>query len=108
MFGNLGKMASMLKDMQGLKDNMERMKNELAAAEYTGESCNGQVKVVVSGELLVKKVEITPAFANCGDTFQIQQSVLEAVNTAILTAKAAAAEKLSAASGGLKIPDLMK
>jgi DNA-binding YbaB/EbfC family protein len=106
MFGNLGKMASMLKDMQGLKANMERMKSELANAEYTGKSCNGQVTAIVSGELLLKRIDITPAFVNAGDTQALQQAILEAVNTASLTARSAAAEKMSALTGGMDIPGL--
>ena len=106
MFGNLGKMASMLKDMQGLKANMERMKSELANAEYTGKSCNGQVTAIVSGELLLKRIDITPAFVNAGDTLALQQAILEAVNTASLTARNAAAEKMSALTGGLDIPGM--
>lgn len=99
-------MASMLKDMQGLKANMERMKSELANSEYTGKSCNGQVTAVVSGELLLKRVDINPSFASSGDTLALQQAVLEAVNTASLTARAAAAEKMSAITGGMDIPGL--
>lgn len=106
MFGNLGKMASMLKDMQGLKANMEQMKSELANSEYTGKSCNGQVTAIVSGELLLKRIEINPSFAASGDTLALQQAVLEAVNTASLTARAAAAEKMAAMTGGMNIPGL--
>ncbi len=106
MFGNLGKMASMMKDLQGLKQNMERMKEELARKEYTALSSNAQVEAVVSGELVLKNIRINPEFAAAGNADLIRGAVLEAVNSALMSAKLDAAAQLSAATGGMNIPGM--
>lgn len=106
MFGDIGKMASMLKNLQGMKANMEKMKNELAKREYSAMSANTGVQAVVSGELVVRKITIAPELLNSGNAELVQQAVTEAVNSAMMSAKLDAAAQLSQATGGMDIPGL--
>ena len=106
MFGDLGKMASMMKNLQNLKQNMETMKAELARREYTAVSSNARVEAVVSGELVLKNIRIDPDFASCAGADQIRLAVMEAVNAALTSAKLDAASQLSSMTGGMDLPGI--
>jgi len=104
MFGDLGKMASLMKNLQGLKANMEKMKAEMAGREYAASSCGSQVTAVVSGDLVLKQLLISPEIFRTGDAVLLRDAVVEAVNSAINQAKCDAAGRLSEATGGMNIP----
>ena len=104
MFGELGKMAALMKNLQGLKENMEKMKADMAGREYAASSSNAQVTAVVSGDLVLKQLLISPDFARAGDVILLRDAVVEAVNAAITQAKCDAAGRLSEAAGGMNVP----
>lgn len=104
MFGELGKMAALMKNLQGLKENMEKMKAEMANCEYAASSCGSQVTAVVSGDLVLKQLLISPAIMKTGDAALLRDAVVEAVNDAIMKAKSDAASRLSEATGGMNVP----
>ena len=104
MFGELGKMAALMKNLQGLKENMEKMKAEMAEREYAASSCGSQVTAVVSGDLVLKQLLISPEIMKTGDTALLRDAVVEAVNSAITQAKIDAASRLSDAAGGMNVP----
>lgn len=91
VFGNLGKMAEMMKQAKQIKDEMSR-------ARYSGEA--GGVKVVVNGEMEIVDLFIPPELnpAKAGPTIK------DAVNRALHTAKAEAAKSLQKMTGGLNFP----
>ena len=104
MFGELGKMAALMKNLQGLKANMEKMKTDMAGREYAASSCGAQVTAVVSGDLVLKQLLISPEMMRTGDAALLRDAVVEAVNAAITQAKFDAANRLSEATGGMNIP----
>ena len=104
MFGEIGKMAALMKNLQGLKENMEKMKADMAEREYAASSCGSQVTAVVSGDLVLKQLLISPEIMKTGDTVLLRDAVVEAVNAAVAQAKCDAASRLSEAAGGMNIP----
>lgn len=106
MFGNLAEMAGMYKKFQDFQKNLKQMKEDLANTEISAKSSNGQVEVIVSGDLNVKKVFISSACIEMKDREVTESAVLEALNKALAEAKAASAKKLSEAAGGINIPGL--
>ena len=106
MFGDFGKMMSMMKNLQGMKENMEKIKEEIATCEYTASSSDKGVQAVVSGDLTLKRIVIHPEFARCGDAEIIQSAVFEAVNAALSSAKLDAAGRLSEVTRGMDLPGL--
>lgn len=93
VFGNLGKMAEMVKQANEIKKEMQR-------ARYDGEA--GGVKVVVNGEMDLLEVKIPPEMpAN-----KIEHAVKEAVNKTMRTAKQDMAKKMSKMTGGLSLPGM--
>ena len=89
IFGNLGKMAEMVKQAKALKDEMSR-------ARFEEE--RGGVKVVVNGEMEVLELKIPPNTS--------ESTVKDAVNRAMQKAKAEAAKIMSKLTGGLSLPGM--
>ncbi|MCF6176263.1 MAG: YbaB/EbfC family nucleoid-associated protein [Victivallaceae bacterium] len=104
MFGNLGEMAKMMKQAKDIKNNLKSTQEELAVAEYTGRSSDGAIEVLVSGDMMIKKVVINP---DCtGNVAILESLVTAAVNDALTNAKLAAQAKMKELTGGLDIPGL--
>ena len=99
MFGSFGQLAGMMKDFQELKKKIEAMKQELAQMEFRGESRDGAVTAVVTGDCFVQSITSTTASPD-------PQAVVEAVNQGIAQAKNAISQKISEATGGLPMPGL--
>lgn len=106
MFGNLGELAGMMKNLQNIQSQAKKMKEELAALEITGRSSCGQVEVTMSGDMILKKVSISPELVALNNHVLVQTSVHEAVANAMSQVKQAAASRLSAATGGMNLPGL--
>lgn len=57
MFGK-GGMANMMKQAQQMQERMQKMQEEIANMEVTGESGAGLVKVTITGNHSVRRVNI--------------------------------------------------
>ena len=99
MLGSFGQLAGLMKDFQELKKTIEAMKQELAGMEFRGESEDGTVTAVVTGDCFVRAITCTTATPD-------PKAAAEAVNRGIAQAKQAISEKLSEATGGLPVPNL--
>lgn len=99
MFGGLGDIAKMMQQAKDIKKNIETMKRTLAESEFFGISANGKVIAVVSGDFQLKKVEFK-------DSGVAENDVMDAVNSALNTARNEAQEKLKEIAGPLDIPGL--
>ncbi|MFA7232240.1 MAG: YbaB/EbfC family nucleoid-associated protein [Victivallaceae bacterium] len=104
MFGNLAEMAGLMKKAKDIQKNMKGMKEELAQAEITGCSPCNKVKVVLSGDFIVKKLSIAPDCVS--DVAALENLITAAVNNALETTKKDALEKITGLTGGINIPGL--
>ena len=96
----------MLKQAQQLQKNMAKMQEELESATVEATSGGGAVKVVVSGKLTLESLTIDPEAVSPDDVEMLQDLVLTAVNDGIDKAQELAQSRLSAITGGMKIPGL--
>ncbi len=97
----------MLKQAQQLQKNMAKMQEELESATVEASAGGGAVKVVVSGKLTIESLTIDPEAVSPDDVEMLQDLVLTAVNDGIDKAQEMASSRMSALTGGLKIPGLM-
>lgn len=96
MFGKLGDIGGLMKQMKDLKKAQKELKKITAEIDKDG------VKVIVNGEM--KIVELT--FDNVSDPKKLQKSIKEAVNEALNKVQFDSAQALSGLAGGLNIPGL--
>ena len=99
MFGNLAEMAKLMSKAKDIQANLKKFKEDMPTMEFSASSAGNLVKVTVSGDFMVKGVEIAPD-ANL-NAAELQEAVLFATNSALIAAKAAAQAKMTEVTGGL-------
>lgn len=101
---NFGKMMKQVQQAQAkMAAVQEELKNETVDASAGG----GMVRVVMTGDLQVKSIEIDPAAVDPDDVELLSDMVTAAVNEALRSAQELAAGKMAAVTGGMDIPGLM-
>jgi DNA-binding protein YbaB len=103
MFGKLAQMGQMMAKAKEIKAGMEKMKSELPTMEFSASSANGRVKVTVSGDLVVKSIEIAPT----ADVAMLGNEVTETVNSALNSAKLHSQSKMMEITGGIDLDGLL-
>ncbi|HAR62628.1 MAG: nucleoid-associated protein, YbaB/EbfC family [Candidatus Margulisiibacteriota bacterium] len=96
MFGKLGDLGGIMKQMKDLKKAQKELK------KITAEVTKDNVKVVVNGEMKIVDLFIDEPV----DVKKLQKTIKEAVNDAINKVQFDSAQKLSGMAGGLNIPGL--
>ena len=100
-------MQQMMKQARKMQEQLEAVQDGLKDLEVNSSAGGGMVKVVVTGDLHVKSIEIDPEAVDPGDVEMLQDLVLAAVNDALESAQDAASQQMGAVTGGLNIPGLM-
>jgi len=72
----------MMQQAKKMQENMKQMQDEMAAMEITGESGGGMVKVLMSGDRTVRRVDIDPSVWEERDKALIEDLVAAAFNQA--------------------------
>lgn len=102
-----GGMGNLMKQAQKMQDDMQKLQEELANAEVTGEAGAGLVKVAMTGRHDVLKVEIDPSLFE-EDKDMLEDLVAAAVNDAVRKVEANSKEKMGELTSGLGLPAGMK
>jgi nucleoid-associated protein EbfC len=98
--GNLQRMA------QQMQQEMLRIEGELRDAQVDGSAGGGVVKAVVTGKQELVSVTIDPSAVDPSDVDMLQDLIVAAVNDALNASRRMAEDKMSAVTGGLRIPGL--
>jgi nucleoid-associated protein EbfC len=99
MFGNIGELLKMKKQMTDVQKKIKK-------AEHEGASSDGLVKAVVNGEFNLVSISISDELASSGDKKKLEKAVHSAVNTAVDKGKDFAKEQMKALTGGMNLPGL--
>lgn len=100
MFGNM----NMIKQMQA---KLVKIQEELANETVEVTAGGGAVTIVITGHQKVQSVKIDPEVVNPEDVEMLEDLILLAMNEAVSKSQEMASKKLSAVTGGLKIPGLL-
>ena len=98
---------NMLRQAQQLQARLAKAQEELENAVVEASAGGGAVKVVVTGKLKIQSIEISPEAVDPEDVEMLQDLVMAATNEALDKAQELAQSRLSAITGGMKIPGLM-
>ena len=100
-------------DVQGMMAQVQRMQQELAAAQeqlanetVSASSGGGMVTVVVTGDLRVTSVTIDPEAVDPQDVEMLADMVTAAVNEALRAAQELAGSRMGGATEGLDLGGL--
>ena len=101
-----GNIAQLMQQAQKMQEDMQRVQEELARAEVTGNAGGGMVSVTLTGRMECRKVRIDPGVL--ADPEMAEDLVAAAFNEAVNKANALSQEKLGVAAAGLPLPPGMK
>jgi nucleoid-associated protein EbfC len=99
MFGNLGELMKMKKQMGEIQKKIKK-------AQHEGVCTGDNVKVVINGEFEMVSIVISDELIASGDRKKIEKNIVIAVNDAVGKGKKFAEEQMKALTGGLNIPGL--
>lgn len=113
MFGNLGNLASvlkqapeMLKQAQQMQEQMGQMRANLDKLRVEGSAGGGMVKVEASGQQRILAVHVEKSLIESDDQELLEDLLVAATNQALEKAKEAASAEFGKLTGGLNVPGL--
>lgn len=92
--------------MRKMQRQMEKIQKELEETRIETSAGGGLVKVVINGQQDIESISISPDAVDPDDVELLEDLVLAAVNDAVGESRSVAARKMSALTGGMKIPGL--
>ena len=102
-----GGMGNLMKQAQKMQEDMQKVQEELANAEVTGESGAGMVTVTMTGRHDVRRVEIDPSLME-EDKEMLEDLLAAAVNDAVRKVEQNSKEKMGDITSGMNLPAGMK
>ncbi len=104
--GGAGNMQQIARQAQKMQEAMEAATTELEAKEYSATSGGNAVKVVVTGKMEVKSIEISPEVIDPDDAEMLCDLIMAATNEALRAANQDKEETMGALSGGINLPGI--
>ena len=96
-------MNNLMQQAQAMQEKMQKMQEEIANAEVTGEAGAGMVKVTMNGRHDVRRVELDPSLMN-EDKEMLEDLLAAAVNDAVRRVEAQQQEKMQGLTAGMPLP----
>ena len=93
--------AAMMKQAQKMQQELLRMQQEQESKTFTAKAGGGMVAATVNGKHELVNLEINPEAVDPDDVDMLQDMIIAAVNEAMRTADAEAANNMSKLTGGL-------
>ena len=98
-----GGLGNIMKQAQQMQENMQKLQEELAKAEITGQSGGGMVSVIMNGRHEVRRVSIDPNLLS-DDKDMLEDLVAAAINDAVHKIDATSQERMASMTAGLNLP----
>jgi DNA-binding YbaB/EbfC family protein len=102
-----GGLGNLMKQAQKMQEDMQRVQEELANMEVTGQAGGGMVKVVMTGRHDLKRVSIDDSLMS-DDKEMLEDLVAAAVNDAVRQLEQVSQEKMGGLTSGMNLPGGMK
>lgn len=99
--GGIGNMQQLAAKAQKMQEDMQKMTSELEEKEYVATSGGNAVKVVATGKMEIKSIEISPEVVDKDDIEMLSDLVMAAVNESLRMAATEKNDSMEQLSGGL-------
>lgn len=99
----LGNMNELMKQAQAMQEKMQKMQEDVAKLEVTGESGAGLVKVVMNGRHDVRSVNIDSSLLS-EDKEILEDLITAAINDAVRKVESTSQEQMQKLTGGMQMP----
>jgi DNA-binding YbaB/EbfC family protein len=104
VFGNLGNLADLMKNVGKIRESVERATEALGQLQVEGTAGGGAVTAKANGKMELLSIRIDPKLLADGDAELLEDLVTAAVNQALGKARESAASSMSSIAGGLPLP----
>lgn len=105
MFGKgMGNMAGMMKKVQKMQADMQKMQEELKTRTVEASVGGGVVTVVMNGEKMIESLKLNPSAVDPEDVEMLEDLVTAAVNEASKKIDDLLAQEMGKVTGGLNLP----
>lgn len=94
------------KMLQQMQKQMVQIQESLGTETVEGSAGGGAVSVTMTGHQRVVGIKIDPDAVDTGEIAMLEDLVMTAVNDAVTKSQELAAKRMSALTGGLRIPGL--
>lgn len=101
MFEKLGQLASLMKNLPKMQEEMGKLQGRLALIVCDGDAGGGMVKAKVNGQLEVVSCLISDELMKLNDKELMEDLVRSALNQAIQKARQAVAEETAKMASGM-------
>ena len=98
-----GGFGDLMKQAQEMQEKVQKIQNEIATAEVTGESGAGLIKITMTGRHDVKKVEIDDSLLS-EEKEILEDLVAAAVNDAVRKVENNQKDRMSELTSGIPLP----
>lgn len=102
-----GGIGNLMKQAQKMQEDMQRVQEELANMEITGQAGGGMVSVVMTGRHDLKRVSIDDSLMS-DDKEMLEDLIAAAVNDAVRQLEQTSQERMSGVTAGMNLPGGMK
>ncbi|XKM14616.1 YbaB/EbfC family nucleoid-associated protein [Orbaceae bacterium ac157xtp] len=102
--GGKGGLGNLMKQAQQMQARMQKIQEEIAQLEVTGESGAGLVKVTVNGSHSCRRVVVDPSLLVEDDKEMLEDLIAAAYNDATRRLEEAQKEKMAPIAGGMQLP----
>lgn len=102
-----GGMGNIMKQAQAMQEKMQKVQAEIANMEVTGEAGAGLVKVTMTGNHNVRRVNIDESLMS-DDKEMLEDLIAAALNDAVRRVEENNKEQMAKVTGGMQLPPGMK
>jgi DNA-binding YbaB/EbfC family protein len=106
MLKEIGQLAGLLKQAQGLSGRMQEVQGKLAALRCVGRAGDGLVTVELNGQGRAVDCSLHDSLLHPSQQARLQTLLLEAFNDAQQQVRRSAANEISQLTGGFNLPGL--
>ena len=104
MFKEFGQIASLMKNLPKIREEMSRLHGKMAQIVAEGDAGGGMVRVRVNGNMEVISCKFSDEAIKAGDKELLEDLTAAAVNQAMKKAKEQVAEETTKMATGLGLP----
>lgn len=104
MYGNMGNMNKMMKQVQKMQNDMAKLQEELQTKTMEATSGGGVVRVVVNGKKELESLSINPEALDPDDLEMLQDMIVAAVNEGLRKVEEMIASEMQKVTGGMNLP----
>lgn len=99
--------GNMMQKIQQMQEDMKKTQEALETEMVNVTAAGGAITMVITGHQRVQSIKLDPSLVDPSDIGMLEDTLVAAVNEAILASQEHAAKRLESVTGGISSPGLM-